>query len=308
MRKAPRLRSGQAAIAAVLLAGLATMTVSAQYQVPQQTTYAMTAAERVNLQLVHDFWRDIMLGANRDIASHYLPANFISRNPNVAEGRDAFVQALKTRPELIQNAKNAGVPEVQFAEGDYVFLMWANFIINPIEPAKIFKYNTLDLFRIQDGKIVEHWDGARKTVETDFGAKSRGGGTYVHSTSLTAREQETLRLGRVEFKDILQYGHTDLAMKFMAPGYMQHNVNVPGGRDNFIKNFSTRPRMPLAEAWITPPTLELVSGNFYLKFDERMEGPQGGRQSAYYRFDMVRVDDGLIWEHWDVAFPNGVQR
>jgi predicted SnoaL-like aldol condensation-catalyzing enzyme len=238
-----------------------------------------------------------------------MPEDFLSWNPNVAAGRDAFVQTLRTRPDLIQNAlvEDLDHAEVQFADGPYVFIMWANYVNDIIEPAHIYKYNTLDLFRVQDGKLVEHWDGARKIVETDFGAKSKGGGTYVHSTGLTPREQETLRLGRVEFKDILQYGHTDLAMKFMAPGYMQHNVNVPGGRDNFIKNFSNRERRPLAEAWITPPALELVSGNFYLKFDERMEGPEG-RQTAYYRFDMVRVDDGLIWEHWDVAFPNGIER
>ena len=145
------------------------------------------------------------------------------------------------------------------------------------------------------------------SVDTDFGAKSRGGGVYNHSTNLSPREQETRRLGMVEFKDILQYGHTDLALKYMAPGYMQHNVNVPGGRDNFVKNFSNREKIPLADAWRTPPTLELVTGNFYLKFDQRMEGPEG-RQTAYYRFDMVRVDDGLIQEHWDVAFPNGIQR
>jgi predicted SnoaL-like aldol condensation-catalyzing enzyme len=38
-----------------------------------------------------------------------------------------------------------------------------------------------------------------------------------------------------------------------------------------------------------------------------MELPEG-RQTAYYRIDMVRVDDGLIQEHWDVAFPNGIER
>ena len=293
----------------LLLAALAAMagagSSAAQYPVPQQTSYAMNAAERTNLQLVHDWWRDIMRGANRDIATHYMPADFISRNPNVGSGRDAFMQVLKTSPQLLQNQQQR-VPEVQFAKNEYVFLMWANFVIDPKEPAKIFKFNTLDLFRIADGKIVEHWDGARKAVETDFGAKSKGGGVYKHSTNLSAREQETRRLGVVEFKDILQYGHTDLAMKVMAPGYMQHNPNVPGGRDNFIKNFSSRERIPLADAWRQPPTLELISGNFYLKFDERFEGPDG-RQTAYYRFDMVRVDDGLIQEHWDVAFPSGIQ-
>jgi predicted SnoaL-like aldol condensation-catalyzing enzyme len=285
--------------------------LSAQYQVPQQTSYAMNQAERFNLQLVHDFWRDIMLGGNLDIATHYMPANFISRNPNVAEGRDAFVKALRTQPRVFQNTTQRAItPEVEFAKNEYVFLMWANFVIDPKEPAKIFKYNTLDLFRIADGKIVEHWDGAHKSVPGDFGAKSQGGGVYNHSRNLSAKEQETLKLGMVEFKDILQYGHTELAMQFMAPGYMQHNMNVPGGRDNFIKNFSTRPKLEIKDAWVTPPTLELISGNFYLKFDQRMEMDPTDRtkMAVFYRFDMVRVDEGLIQEHWDVAFPNGIPR
>ncbi len=282
---------------------------SAQYPVPQQTSYAMNADERANLQLVHDWWRDIMQGGNLDIATHYMPADFISRNPNVEAGRDAFVQTLRTRPDLLQNGRQS-VPEVQFAENDYVFLMWANFVIDPMEPAHVYKYNTMDLFRIVDGKIVEHWDGARKTVEADFGEKSMGGGVYDDSTNLSSRERDTLELGIVEFKDILQYGHTGLAMEVMAPGYMQHNPNVPGGRDNFIQAFSGRDQLPLRDEWRTPPTLTLISGNFYLKFDERFEDDPANpsRQTAYYRFDMVRVDDGLIQEHWDVAFPNGIER
>ena len=161
-----------------------------------------------------------------------MPADFISRNPNIAAGRDAFIQVLRTNPTLLQNHRQR-VPEVEFAKNDYVFLMWANFIINPMEPAKIYKFNTLDLFRIADGKIVEHRDGAHKSAEGDFGAKGQGGGVYNSSTKLTPKEQETRRLGMVEFKDILQDGHTELALQAMAPGYMQHNVNVPGGRDNF---------------------------------------------------------------------------
>lgn len=299
------------ALAAVGFVALSVVGASGQYQVPRQTSYAMTAAERANLQLVHDWWRDIMLGGNLDIASHYMPVDFISRNPNVGAGRDAFVQVLRTRPNLLQNRRQrAGTPEVEFAKNEYVFLMWADFVIDPKEPAKIFKYNTLDLFRIVDGKIVEHWDGAHKSIEGDLGPKGLGGGVYNHSTNLSPREQETRRLGIVEFKDILQYGQTDLALKVMAPGYMQHNMNVPGGRDNFIKNFSSRPKLPVKDAWVTPPTLELISGNFYLKFDQRTEPDptNKARQTVFYRFDMVRVDDGLIQEHWDVAFPTSITR
>jgi len=296
-------------IAAAMFLALGAVSASAQYRVPQQTSYAMTVAEKANLQLAHDFWRDIMLGGNLDIATHYMPADFISRNPNVAAGRDAFVKALRENPAIFQNTarQRAGMPEVEFAKNDYVFFMWANFVIDPKEPAKIFKYNTIDLFRIANGKVVEHWDGAHKSVPGDFGPKSQGGGVYNSSTNLSAKEQETKKLGMVEFRDILQYGHTELAMQYMAPGYMQHNMNVPGGRDNFIKNFSTRPKLEMKDAWVTPPTLELITGNFYLKFDQRMEKDptDPAKMSVFYRFDMVRVDDGLIQEHWDVAYPNG---
>jgi predicted SnoaL-like aldol condensation-catalyzing enzyme len=296
-------------LVAVMFLALGAATASAQYRVPQQTSYAMNVAEKANLQLAHDFWRDIMLGGNLDIASHYMPVDFVSYNPNVATGRDAFVKALRERPALLQNtSQRAGTPEVAFAKNDYVFFMWASFVIDPIEPAKIFKYNTIDLFRIANGKVVEHWDGAHKSVPGDLGPKKAP--VYAHSTNLSAKEQETKKLGMIEFKDILQYGRTELAQQYMAAGYMQHNMNVPGGRDNFIKNFSTRPKLEVKEAWVTPPTLELITGNFYLKFDERMEKDptDPAKMSVFYRFDMVRVDDGLIWEHWDVAFPNGIRR
>ena len=123
-------------IAAVAILALSAVSASAQYPVPRQTSYAMTVAEKANLQIAHDFWRDIMLGGTLDIASHYMPADFISRNPNVAAGRDAFVKVLQERPSLFQNTarQRAGTPEVEFAKNDYVFFMWANFVVNPIEP------------------------------------------------------------------------------------------------------------------------------------------------------------------------------
>ena len=42
-----------------------------------------------------------------------------------------------------------------------------------------------------------------------------------------------------ELKDMLQYGHLELADKTMDPGYIQHNPNVPQGRDGF-KAFMSR--------------------------------------------------------------------
>ncbi|MAM71525.1 MAG: hypothetical protein CMP91_10320 [Gammaproteobacteria bacterium] len=284
-------------------------TAAAQYPVPQQTSTGMNTQERANVQFALEFVRDILNRGNLDIASHYMPEDFTSWNPNIGHGRDAFVDALRNHPQLIQNW-DATVPEVIFGKNEYVFIMWGKFVTNVMEPAIIYKYNTIDLLRIEDGQIVEHWDGSRKSVTEDFG-KAAGGGVFNDSTNLSAREQETHRLGVIEFRDILQYGQVDLAREYFHPNYMQHNMNVPGGRDEFIEFFAAiRDPMPLEDEWIEPPTLELVSGNFYLKFDQRMEDDPAnpGSQSAYYRFDMIRVGDGLIQEHWDVAFPPNIER
>ena len=98
-----------------------------QYTIAQQTSFAMSADERANLALAQDFWRDIMNRRDLKIATHFLTDDFISRNPNIEPGRDAFLNVLGNSPELIQNA-DEHEPEVLFASGPYVFLMWAKFV------------------------------------------------------------------------------------------------------------------------------------------------------------------------------------
>jgi predicted SnoaL-like aldol condensation-catalyzing enzyme len=51
----------------------------------------------------------------------------------------------------------------------------------------------------------------------------------------SAAEAAVEKIANTEFKDILQYGHVELAEKVMAPGYIQHNPNVPTGRDGLLQ-------------------------------------------------------------------------
>lgn len=62
---------------------------------------------------------------------------------------------------------------------------------------------------------------------------------------------------------MLQYGHLELADTVMDPGNLQHNPNVPQGRDGFKKFMSANPnRTPreIKPEWLNPPSLTLVSG------------------------------------------------
>ena len=44
------------------------------------------------------------------------------------------------------------------------------------------------------------------------------------------------------WREVLEAGHMDLAPKYLAESYIQHNPNVPSGRAAFISNASSRVR------------------------------------------------------------------
>jgi predicted SnoaL-like aldol condensation-catalyzing enzyme len=123
----------------------------------------------------------------------------------------------------------------------------------------------------------------------------------------TAQEKKNQEIATTEMKDILQYGHLELADKAMAPGYIQHNPNVPTGRDGFKTFFArfAKPE-PIQPDWKKKPVLILTSGDivFYLVENEAKDPADPSKTYKYNWFDMLRVDNGMIQEHWDTAKKN----
>jgi predicted SnoaL-like aldol condensation-catalyzing enzyme len=90
----------------------------------------------------------------------------------------------------------------------------------------------------------------------------------------------------------------------MAPGYIQHNPNVPTGRAAFVDFFSKiRKPEPIKAEWKDEPELVLTSGNLVLHMFRRFSNDPADPSKVYKWnwFDMVRVDNGLVQEHWDMA-------
>lgn len=106
---------------------------------------------------------------------------------------------------------------------------------------------------------------------------------------------------------MLQYGHLELADKVMAPDYIQHNPNVPGGREGF-KQFMSRNRTaePIQKEWKRTPTLIIVAGPYVMFMTDVKAKDPADPTKEYTRdhFDVVRVEKGMIAEHWDEARKN----
>ena len=82
------------------------------------------------------------------------------------------------------------------------------------------------------------------------------------------------------------------AERFWSPNYIQHSAHIPPGREglfNLIKN--------------APPTLKYEPGMIVAEGDLVMlHGRYSGlgQKANWIIVDIVRIDDGVLTEHWDV--------
>ena len=102
---------------------------------------------------------------------------------------------------------------------------------------------------------------------------------------------------------VYEVGHVDEAPKYMAPEYIQHNPNLPSGRDTFMNFFRTaRPAKPVLDHMKMPVVSITAEGNRVVILSARKVRDRAKPDHVYYItwFDAFRIDDkGLIAEHWD---------
>ena len=282
-------------------------------------TAPMTAQEKKNLDMVLTWWREVIDGGHVELTSKYQAEDYIQHNPNVNTGRAGFVEFFSKirKPKNPIPAKLENPPVVTGAKGDFVWLIFETEQKDPRDPSKTYHANSFDVLRIQNGKVQEHWDSAQKmpgsgAVKTGVSPKPP---MQWNTGKLSQEEQKTLGLGTEELKDMLQYGHLELADKTMDPGYIQHNPNVPQGRDGFKQFMSRIPgrrpedAKPIQAKWINEPVLTLVNGPYCLfMWDRTAKDPDdAAREYKWNHYDVVRVENGFIKEHWDEARINAPQ-
>jgi len=160
----------KAAIVTGLFAGILSIGPSAFAQVAvtpaaDQSALLVSADPQLaqNKRLVYDFWREVLEGGHLDLAEKYLSEGYIQHNPGVATGRAGFVEFFSkfTKPKDIQPQIAASVVSIT-AEGDLVTLAIVRTLPDPKNPTAAYTTTWFDMFRVADGKIVEHWDSAVK--------------------------------------------------------------------------------------------------------------------------------------------------
>lgn len=142
-----------------------------------------------------------------------------------------------------------------------------------------------DVFRVADGRIAEHWDAMEPLLPGPDGTRPGVDGP----TAVTERERTRTNKG-------VAAEWVETALIGGDPGAAADHVRTGGYVDH----------APATEA--TPPAYRRLhrvvgEGNFALTVSEAAGEAAGELAGAVARYDLWRLENGRIAEHWGVAQP-----
>lgn len=213
------------------------------------------------------------------------PQKYIQHNLAVGDGLAGF-------GEVMQHAPPGGFKaEVvrAFEDGDFVFTHTIYDFFGP----KI----GFDVFRFEDGLIVEHWDNLLEVQPPNpSGRTQTDGSAEVTDLDKTEANKAVIK-GFID--EVLLGQQYDKLTTYINPEiYLQHNPAVADGLDGFGAAMKYFAENGLVMEY-TKNHLLLGEGNFVLAVSEGKFGQ--GDYTAYY--DLFRLENGKIVEHWDVIAP-----
>ena len=219
-------------------------------------------------------------------ASSLLAEGYIQHNLAYGTGRDAFVGSVSY---LASAPVKTTVENIRaFEDGDKVLLQTVyNF-------AGAGEQVAFDIFRFdRNGLIAEHWDNlAAKAAPNPSGRTQIDGTKEIKDLDKTEENRE---LVKNFLYDVMQGKRPEkTADYFDGDTYIQHNTGIADGLSGLGAALAALAEQGVQMIYNKTHQV-LAQGNFVLAVSE---GTFGGKPTSYY--DLWRVENGKIAEHWDV--------
>ena len=217
--------------------------------------------------------------------SYINPNKYIQHNLGVADGLAGFGAVMQHAPE---GGFKANVIRA-FEDGDYVFTHTEYDFFGPKAG--------FDVFRFENGLIVEHWDNLLEVQKPNPSGRTQfDGTTELKDLDKTEANKKVAR----DFIENVLLGHemNKLTTYINPTKYIQHNPAVADGLDGFGAAMKYFAENNLVMEY-TKLHKVLGQGNFVLTMSEGKFGK--GEHTAFY--DLFRLENGQIVEHWDVIAP-----
>lgn len=219
-------------------------------------------------------------------AKELLAPGYIQHNLAYGTGADAFVGSVAY---LASAPVKTTVNNIRvFEDGDKVFLQTVyNFAGSGEQVAfGIFRFDA-------DGKIAEHWDNLAAKAEPNPSGHTQVDG--YNSLEDLDKTEENRELIKNFLHDVMQGKAPEKTPSYFdGDTYIQHNTGIADGLSGLGAALEALGKQGIQMIYDTVHQV-LAEGNYVLAVSE---GSFGGAPTSYY--DLWRIKDGKIAEHWDV--------
>ncbi|WP_208976417.1 nuclear transport factor 2 family protein [Polycladidibacter hongkongensis] len=218
---------------------------------------------------------------NVSLVPTYYHNDYIQHSPEIEDGQAGITKAIKQMQE-------AGLkPSREIAR-----IVAENDLVAVHSRVKIGGHSAIvaDIFRLEEGKIIEHWDTTQPETPAEKSANGNsmldGGGNAALKVSTAALERN-----KSNVKAFIEQGFAGdkkLLASLFGDEYIQHNPMVPNGKEVILG---------FLEKGGFPATIHQIVAQGDLTF-ALVEYPAFNNAAI----DIFRHDaQGKIVEHWDIV-------
>ncbi len=245
----------------------------------------MTTTTATNKAVVEAALTTVLTGRDLEAIPTYFAPGLTQHSTRIPAGIEGLQDFVRTQPDGVDYE-----PARILAEGDLV--VTHGVYRRQAEPDLV----AFELWRLSDGKIVEHWDALQSEPTTTVSGRTMVDGP----TDVTRPEQSAANSGLVQrfVQQVLVEGDlSELADYFDNGRYAQHNPQIGDDLSGLGEALTALAAQGVAMTY-TDVHNTVAEGEFVFV---QAQGHFGDQATAFY--DLFRVEDGKIAEHWDVVFP-----
>jgi predicted SnoaL-like aldol condensation-catalyzing enzyme len=220
-----------------------------------------------NKHIVADFYKKIVGQRDSSLINTYVREDYLQHSAAGKDGRQALYEMVEFLKTLPKPAETQSPVKRLIGDGDMVVIQ---LDINFMGKRMV----VLDLFRLADGMLAEHWDAVQE-IAADNDVMTNG----TTSIDATANTIANKNLVSDFYADVFTNGNRGLLNNYLQPDYIEHNKEDRLDNYNYVINV----RRIIGE------------GDFVVVRSEMIRESQ-----SFALYEIFRLTDKKIVEHWSV--------
>lgn len=256
-----------------------TMGMTRNVEIASAASAGLDNARRLYMEGIRD-------GDARRAVEAYTGDRYTQHSTGVRDGVEGFVEFFE--PFIARNPVREIDIVRSFVDGRFVFVQ-ADQNINNGEA----KWITTDLFDTDgNGKIIEHWDVIHERGGTNPGGHNQiDGATQITDLDLTETNKEIIR--RLLTEAFAESPTAEMNEFISEETYINHSPDAPDGLAALIE-MDANARATGQTLYYKEVHRIIGQGNFVVAFAHQV-----WNSISYAAFDIFRLENGLVVEHWD---------